>query len=405
FESNPQILDLITDICATAPGLAAQLARNTAVLDAVVSGRFFDALPGQAAYESALSAQLDQAGDYEDVLACARRWHREEHFRISVLILRGLADLDEAEAAYSALAEAVLSSLLPHVCADAARRYGRFARQEIAVLGMGKLGSRQMTATSDLDLIVIYRTEGDAADGRQGLAAPQYFARLTQALITALSTPMGDGRLYEVDMRLRPSGRGGPVAVSLAGFKSYQERDAWVWEHMALTRARVVAGDATLRQDVAAVRAEVLAQQRERPAVFSAVRDMRDRIARARGRVASPWEVKDRPGGVLDIELLAQGLALLRGGSTDENPRAQLRAAMTAGFLQPETQQSLVATLRLLCAVQQVARVLVDGPFEPDTLGNSVQTRIADFVGQEVTADRLAELQEDAQAQIGRILG
>ena len=108
---------------------------------------------------------------------------------------------------------------------------------------MGKLGSREMTASSDLDLIVIYDAEGaEASEGRRPLPTTVYYARLTQALIAALSAPMSEGILYKVDMRLRPSGRPGPIATALAAFRRYQAEEAWTWEHLALTRARVVAG-------------------------------------------------------------------------------------------------------------------------------------------------------------------
>ena len=123
-----------------------------------------------------------------------------------------------------------------------AQTHGRVPGQQTALLAMGKLGGREMTASSDLDLIMVYDFDADApqSDGARPLYGGQYFARLTQRLISALTVQTNYGVLYPVDMRLRPSGRSGPVATQLAGFESYQEHEAWTWEHLALTRARIV---------------------------------------------------------------------------------------------------------------------------------------------------------------------
>jgi glutamate-ammonia-ligase adenylyltransferase len=400
FEANPQILDLLMDICATAPALAAYLSRNTAVFDAVLSGQFFEPLPDMAGYLDALNKVLGEVSDYEDALNTTRRWQKEQHFRIGVLMLRGLAGLEEVEAAYTDLAEAVLRAILPVVEADIIRRYGRFERQEVGILGMGKLGSRQMSATSDLDLILLYDVQGDASDGRKGLAASQYFARLTQALILAISSPMAEGQLYEVDMRLRPSGRQGPVATSVAGFEAYQRDEAWTWEHLALTRGRMVAGSDRLEAQVETVRAMVLAKAREGAAVRKDVADMRARLASAKGAAASVWEVKDLAGGVLDIELIAQMLALLAADAT-RDPRMQLADADVADG------DALAATHRLLCTVQQAQRLLMEGKFDPDKLGRDGLEFVLEFSGFEdeeaLTAAILARCAQ-ADAAIVRIL-
>lgn len=362
FEANPQILDLLIDICATAPALSSYLSRNTAVFDAVISGGFFD-LPNSQDWQNDLATELALASDFEDALLRARRWQKEQHFRIGVLLLRQMADLEEVEAGYSELAHAVLRALVPVVEAEVARRYGRFASQSVAVLAMGKLGSQHMSATSDLDLIVVYEVGGDFADGRQGFAPQQYFARFTQTLITALSSAMAEGRLYEVDMRLRPSGRQGPVAVSCAAFEDYQHTQAWTWEHLALTRARTVAGSPDLRNKLEVIRRSVLASPRDPEKVLADVRDMRARLAAAKGAKATGWEVKDRAGGLLDLELAGQTLALL-GGLSERSPRAQFAAALGEAEA-----AALVEGHRFLSAVQQAQRLLVDGAFEPEKLG------------------------------------
>ncbi|MEJ6708244.1 MAG: bifunctional [glutamine synthetase] adenylyltransferase/[glutamine synthetase]-adenylyl-L-tyrosine phosphorylase [Amylibacter sp.] len=397
FEANPQILDLMMDICATAPALAQYLSRNTSVLDAVISGRFFEPLPDGAGYLGMLNSALSEVGDYEDALNATRRWQKEQHFRIGVLMLRKLAGLREVEAAYSDLACAVIQGVLLWVEQDVERRYGRFERQDVSVLGMGKLGSRQMTATSDLDLIVLYSADGDASDGRKSLSTSQYFARFTQTLITALSSPMSEGELYEVDMRLRPSGRQGPLATSLAGFAAYQNEKAWTWEHLALTRGRVIAG---ARDAVEAVRGAVLGLPREAAQVAQDVVDMRARLMEAKGNQATPWDVKDLAGGILAVELVAQMVALL-AGSDVRDPRAQLALSDD-----PDT-CALADTHVMLCRVQQAQRLVMDGRFDPEQLGLDGMSFVMMMSGfDSVQALQAAILRETeaANAQIERIL-
>lgn len=397
FEANPQILDLMMDISSTAPALAQYLSNNTGVLDAVISGQFFDPLPDVAGYLTMLKMVLADVDDYENALNGVRRWQKEQHFRIGVLMLRGLAGLEEVEQAYSDLAQAVIEVLLPWVESDITRRFGRFLRQNVSVLALGKLGSRQMTATSDLDLIVLYSVEGEVSDGHKSLSSKQYFARLTQALITALSSPMSEGELYEVDMRLRPSGRQGPVATSVAGFEVYQNEKAWTWEHLALTRGRVVAG---ALQVVEVVRTAVLALSREHDAVMQDVADMRARLFVAKGKTASVWDVKDLVGGILDIELVAQMLALL-SGSDVRDPRLQLR-------LSPDPNvQSLARAHMLLCAVQQAQRLVMEGEFDPEHLGRDGMTFIlsfTEFESEQALKAAICECTDNAGAVIARIL-
>ena len=169
-------------------------------------------------------------------------------------LLRHRLDGESAGAAYADVAETALSALLPRVAADFADSHGTLAGSAMAVLALGKLGSREMTPTSDLDLVFVYDTaEGaEMSDGARPLSASAYYARLAQRYINALTALTSEGALYEVDMRLRPSGTAGPLAASLAAFRRYHDEDAWTWEHMALTRARVVAGPPALAEAIAA---------------------------------------------------------------------------------------------------------------------------------------------------------
>jgi glutamate-ammonia-ligase adenylyltransferase len=372
FESNPTLVDLIVDIAATAPALARHLSRNSAVLDAVIGGAFFAPWPGRAALTAALAATLAAVPDYEKKLDAARRWMKEWHFRIGVHHLRGLIDAFEAGKSYADLAEAVIAALWPVVQEEFARRHGPPPGRGAVLLGMGSLGAARLNAGSDLDLIVIYDAGGqDASAGPKPLASRLYFSRLTQAMVTALTAQMAEGRLYEVDMRLRPSGRQGPVAVSLASFESYQRTEAWTWEHLALTRARALAGDPGLSADVEAIRRSVLAEKAQGPGVLKDVSDMRARLAAAKPGGA-PWEAKLGPGRLLDVELLAQTLALL-SASPARGTEAQIEAGRRSGRIDGAQAALLLGAFRLCWRLQAGSRLLSDRDLDPAQLGEGAR--------------------------------
>ncbi|MBZ4021867.1 glutamine-synthetase adenylyltransferase [Rhodobacter sp. TJ_12] len=389
FEANPQLIDLIVDICATAPGLAAHLSRNAGVLDAVLGGTFFEAWPGQAKLQEDLIVALAAAPDYEQKLDAARRWAKELRFRVGVHHLRGLADAGEAAKQYADIAGAAVAALWPEVGAEFARKHGPAPGRGAVVVGMGSLGAERLNAASDLDLIVIYDAQGaEGSDGPKPLATRPYFARLTQAFITALTAPTPEGRLYEVDMRLRPSGRQGPVAVSLDSFRAYQMEEAWTWEHLALTRARVLVGDTGLGADVEAVRAAVLQAKGAAEKVLPDLAQMRARIFAAKAPDGA-WEAKIGPGRLQDIELLAQSFAL-RAGATARRVEAQLRLGPREGYISKEEGERLASAYRFLWRLQAGGRLLTDRPLDMEAIGEGGRA----FLLREADADHLDALAE-----------
>lgn len=372
FEANPQLVDLIVDIAATAPALALYLSRNAGVLDAVIGGDFFSPWPGQEALAAALARRLAEVADYEKKLDAARVWTKEWRFRVGVHHLRGLIGAEEAGKQYAEVATAVVAALFPAVAAEFAVKHGAPPGRGAVALGMGSLGAGALTAGSDLDLIVIYDPAGaEASEGRRPLAARTYYARLTQALVTALSAPMAEGKLYDVDMRLRPSGRQGPVATSFDAFRAYQSDEAWTWEHLALTRARVVAaageGAHGLGDEVEAFRRALLASAGDRDKTLRDVADMRVRLFAAKP-ADGPWDAKRGPGGMMDIELLAEAAALV-AGSARRNVAGQLAAGPVAGLFGKDTGDRLAAAYRLLSSVQAVTRLLTEGRLDLDAVG------------------------------------
>ncbi|MBO9408647.1 glutamine-synthetase adenylyltransferase [Shimia sp. R9_1] len=368
FEANPQLIDLLIDIVGTAPALAQHLSRNSGVFDAVIGGGFFAPWPGKAALSEELAERLAQENDYETQLDTTRRWAKEWQFRIGVHHLRGLIGAEEAGQHYADLADAVLAALWQPVADQFAAKHGPMPGRGAMVLGMGSLGARRLNATSDLDLIVIYDADGvEASEGRRPLAARPYYARFTQALVTALSAPMAQGRLYEVDMRLRPSGTQGPVATSLASFQNYQQNEAWTWEHLALTRARPVTGAPELMVEVEAFRQEVLSAPKVPETVAQDVADMRARIAAAKAP-DGPWDAKIGAGRLQDIELLSQAGALL-AGSPRRAVTQGLQAGVAIGWLNGDIVTELASTYRLCWQVQLASKLLSGQTIDPDQIG------------------------------------
>jgi glutamate-ammonia-ligase adenylyltransferase len=242
---------------------------------------------------------------------------------------------------------------------------GRLAGAGFAVVALGKLGGREMAARSDLDLVFVYDAPPglEMSDGPRPLSPSLYFARLAQRFIAALTTPTAAGPLYEVDMRLRPTGNKGPVAVSLKSFSEYHASESWTWEHMALTRGRLIAGTAELEARVAAEIRKRLTQKREAAAIIADARDMRARMAETfAGRNA--WDLKYAAGGLVDIEFIAQTLQLVHAPAhpdiLDTNTVAALEKLQRAGFLTASDGDVLIASARLQHALTQVLRIALD---------------------------------------------
>ena len=370
FAANPKLVELLTDIVVSAPALAQYLGRNSGVLDAVLSGEFFAPWPGTEALAAQLTEKLAVATDYESGLDLARIWTKEWHFRIGVHLLEGLVTPRDAASHYAQLAEAVLTAVFDFVHQNFALKYGHIPDSDCAILAMGSLGAGQLNSQSDLDMILIFDADVNAqSDGAKPLSCRQYFSRLTQALITALTAPTAHGRLYEVDMRLRPSGRAGPVATSLAGFESYQRAEAWTWEHLALTRGRVITGSAVFREAVERLRQQILDEKADWARILTGLRDMRARLAEGKPQ-SGFWDLKRGSGGLQDIELVAQGMALMqscREGATAAQLHFAQRgqAPVAADFACLARSHDWLSELRLLhhliCGTDMQSEAFAEG--------------------------------------------
>jgi len=337
FLAQPRLFELVVQVMAFAPRLANTLARRPAAIDAMLDGGFFETV--DLAEDRVVMDRAVQATDasFEAVMDAVRIVHREQAFRVGVQVMSRAAGADVAGRAFADLADLCVEVLAPAALAET-RRVGGDFDGEIAVVALGKCGSREMSAGSDLDMMTLYRpAEPGGGSSLKGWDAVTYFGRFTQRLIAALSAQTGEGGLYEVDMQLRPSGTKGPVAVSFAAFEDYYEAEAETWELLALTRARIAwATSPGFAAEAAAAIEGALRRPRNRAKLAHDVREMRDLMARERPPKGD-WDLKLGEGGLVDIEFAAQFLQLAHaadGGPLTSNT-ADALAAIHAARLAP----------------------------------------------------------------------
>jgi glutamate-ammonia-ligase adenylyltransferase len=366
FLAQPRLLELIVRVLAYAPELARTLARRPAALDALLDPQFFAPVDGSEL--ELIEQAAGEADGFEAAMDAVRRVHRDQGFRIGVQVMSGAATAEEAGRAFAGLADACIDALAPASLAELERTAGAFPG-EVAVVALGKCGSREMTARSDLDLMTLYRPNApDAASALKDWSAETFYARLTQRLVAALSAPTAEGGLYQVDLQLRPSGTSGPVAVSLRAFEGYYERAAETWELLALTRARVVWSTSA---EFAATAAQAIESALRRPRdPAAAARDVLDmRALMERERPASGfWDLKLSPGGLVDVEFVAQYLQIVHageGGPLEPNTAAALAGFAEQGLIRPADAAALGDAWRLQQDLSQLLKLALQEDADP----------------------------------------
>lgn len=378
LRAHSQLTELLMSFMASAPRMAEAVIHRAHVVDGLIDPAFADEISRRRLLVAKVDAFIGEGRDYQEVIDRARIIGQEQKFLIAAGLLAGNIEATRAGDQFTALAETLLNRLFASVRRVFAERHGDVPGAEVVLLGFGKMASREMTMTSDLDFIMLYRlAEADESDGDKPLAASHYYARLTQRLLAAVSAPTAEGVLYDVDMRLRPSGNAGPLATSLAGFVGYQRENAWTWEHLALSRARVVAGDSDMIAAVESAITDVLANPGDVGKIVDDVLSMRALMARERPP-RHPLDLKLATGGLVDLEFIAQSGQLV-AGATLGAPQAPtvvvLERLGTAGLL-PETQR-LVEAHQLYSTILQVMSAALLHPFHTEEWTDAFRERLA----------------------------
>jgi [glutamine synthetase] adenylyltransferase / [glutamine synthetase]-adenylyl-L-tyrosine phosphorylase len=369
--NNPGLLSLVVTIMSAAPRLADIVAARPHVFDGMLDPGLMAEIPTRDYLGERLSIFVGAARHYEEVLDRLRIFASEQRFLIGIRLLTGSITGVQAGRAFTDLADLIIEQALAAVLEEMRQAHGTYPGGRIAVMGMGKLGSYELTAGSDVDLILLYDYDAEAleSDGAKPLDAVRYFTRLTQRLIAALSAPTAEGIIFEVDLRLRPSGNKGPVATRINAFRKYQQEEAWTWEHMALTRARLICGDDSLMREARGVIDGILVSPRERARIAADVSEMRALIDTEKPP-KDHWDFKLMPGGLIDIEFLAQYLRLIHPDApvapgADRTGTAAALAGAAGELLSADDLGTCLSALGLYTELSQIIRLCVEGGFEP----------------------------------------
>ncbi len=366
FLAQPRLFELIVQVMAFAPRLASTLARRPAAIDAMLDGAFFEPV-ALGEDRDFVDRAVAGADGFEGAMDAVRRIQHEQAFRIGVQVMSGRASAEIAGKAFADLADACIGALGPAALAETERLGGTFPGA-VAVVALGKCGSREMSAGSDLDLMTLYRAGPGAASGLKGWDATTFYGRFTQRLIAALSSQTAAGGLYEVDMQLRPSGTKGPVAVSFPAFEGYYAGEAETWELLALTRARIVwSTSAGFAVDAEAAIEAALRRPRDRAAMAHDAREMRALLEKERPPKGD-WDLKLSAGGLVDVEFAAQFLQLANaaaGGPLHPNTAQALAAFRSRELAPAEALGALETAWRLQQDLTQLLKVALGGEADP----------------------------------------
>lgn len=361
IKAQPWLLDLLAQIIGMAPFLSSQLSRNPLMLDAVLNAEDFKNNSSLKDLSNSLDEQLLLARDFQDILDHTRKWANEAKFQVGLQILRGNTDVIHSGETLTHIAEVSLNTMLTHVKEEFAKKHGIIKNSSLCILAMGKLGSYEFTTTSDVDIVLIYDADDMSAvsNGAKSLGVNHYYARLSQNFINSITALTAEGKLYEVDMRLRPSGTAGPLAVSIESFNDYQKGQAWTWEHMALTRGRVISGPDTLRIKIETIIHNILSHPgRAHDNLLHEVAKMRVKLAENFG-TDNIWSMKNIRGGIIDIEFICQYTLLANGDKypsiLKRNTLRQLKEIKKAKILSADD----VKTLSKACHIMQTSQSLL----------------------------------------------
>jgi glutamate-ammonia-ligase adenylyltransferase len=312
---NPQLSDLLCSIMIKAPRLSDILSRMPSLLDRMLDPDFFMPALQPDQLQNSLQESIHGLDD-EQALDHLRLWSKEQRFTCEVHFLEGRIRYEQFGLHCSHLADIIIQEICRLASQDFARRYGHIPNSSFAIIGLGRLGSQMMTVHSDLDLMFVYDGDQEAvSDGPRAIGLATYYIKLSQLIVSWLSVATSKGGLYEVDMRLRPDGTAGPIAVHTARLTNYYKNEAWPWEHLALLKARtiIMIGAQDSSPPLTSI-ADTLGAMRQ---IFPSEKELRDNIIDMRQRLASStpssFDLKKRSGGFLDLEFLTYLAGHCRG--------------------------------------------------------------------------------------------
>ncbi|MEO8722595.1 MAG: bifunctional [glutamine synthetase] adenylyltransferase/[glutamine synthetase]-adenylyl-L-tyrosine phosphorylase [Sphingobium sp.] len=358
--ARPAVVNLLCEILSHAPILADELSRRADLLDGLIDASALDPVPALDMLVHWLSAG-ENGDDFQTLLDRVRQKVGDRRFAVGTQIICGTGDLIEAGAGYGRLAEAAVRVLGQAAVTEFEKIHGRIEGGELVILALGRLGGGVLTHASDLD--VVYLFTGDFAqesDGPKPLGATQYFNRLAQRVSNALSVSTASGPLYEVDTRLRPFGAQGLLAVSVTSFAQYQAESAWVWEHLALTRARTIFGSDIAQAQVADIISQTLRRSRDLRVLIRDAVKMRGDITRHKGN-AGPLDVKLGSGGLVDLEFLTHVTQFRVQMGFVPDIAAAIAALVEAGHLPP----AILAAHNLLTRYLIISRLVSPSAAQP----------------------------------------
>lgn len=363
INAHPWLLDLLAQITGIAPFLSNQLSRNPLLLDSVLNAEAFRNNSSIKDLKSSLDEQLKTALDFQDILDITRRWVNEGKFQVGLQVLKGNTDVIDFARTLSDIADISLSAMLAEVRKEFAIKHGVIENSSICILAMGKLGGHEITTTSDVDMVLIYDADDMSAlsNGKKQLPVNHYYSRLCQIFINSVTALTAEGKLYEVDMRLRPSGTAGPIAVSIDSFNDYQTGQAWTWEHMALTRGRVIAGPKPLKKKIEKGIFKILSHKgRDQNNLLHEVSKMRKKLV-DNFATSNIWAMKHIRGGIIDVEFICQYL-LLKHGATHpkilvKNTLEQITILFKCKIIEKEIATELYKATHMLLSIQAMLRL------------------------------------------------
>ncbi len=365
----PQVLQPLAGIASASEWACDYLIQHPILLDELLDAREIYLAPDWAALGAALQCQLDECGaDTERQMDALRQFQHSQIFRLLAMDLQGLLPLEKLSDHLSDLADMILRRVLELCWRDA--RHKHREQPQFAVIAYGKLGGRELGYASDLDLIFLFDDpHPDAAE---------IYAKLAKRINTLLSSHTAAGRLYEIDLRLRPNGASGLLVSTIPAFAEYQHQHAWAWEHQALTRARFCAGDAGVGEQFEAIRHEVLCKARDKEVLRREIVAMRQKMRDEHANKSSLFDIKHDSGGMVDIEFMVQFLVLAYSSAHPEltansGNLALLKCAGALGLIDVRQAEAVCAIYRLLRALQHKMRLNNQSPcrIEPEEIGTA----------------------------------